>query len=157
MSLVRMATLADLTEVLRLRDLMHSGFDTPPAEDKADWREPARAMLTERLSADRPDIGVFVIDADEPGTLASCAVGLLQQRNPGPRDPTGLTGYVSNVCTDVRYRRRGCSRACMVALLDWFRDRGAGRADLRSSAQAEPMYTALGFRRTDDPSMVLRL
>jgi hypothetical protein len=45
----------------------------------------------------------------------------------------------------------------MIALLGWFRDRGIRRVDLRASAAAESLYHDLGFTRTPDPAMRLRL
>jgi GNAT superfamily N-acetyltransferase len=84
---------------------------------------------------------------------SACAVGAIDERLPGPRDPTGMRGYVYNVVTDPEYRRRGYSRACMAALLDWYGRRGVTCVDLRASPEGESVYTALGFRRTADPAM----
>lgn len=43
----------------------------------------------------------------------------------------------------------------MEALLGWYREQGVRRIDLRASAEAEPLYAALGFVRTPDPAMRL--
>ena len=72
-------------------------------------------------------------------------LGQVDQRLPGPSDPTGLRGYVYNVATDPAYRRRGLSRACMTALLEWFARSGAEVVDLRASPEGEPLYASLGF------------
>ncbi len=45
----------------------------------------------------------------------------------------------------------------MEALLGWFRDQGVRVADLKASPEGEPLYTSLGFARTSDPAMRLRL
>jgi hypothetical protein len=45
----------------------------------------------------------------------------------------------------------------MESLLQWFRSRGVGPVDLRASAEGEPLYADLGFRRTPDPAMRLRV
>lgn len=45
----------------------------------------------------------------------------------------------------------------MEALLDWFRERGVRRVDLRASEEGEPLYASLGFVRTPDPAMRLTL
>ena len=60
-----------------------------------------------------------------------------------------------NVATDPAYRRRGYSRHCTTAVLDWYRSRGIRTVDLRATSQAEPLYRSLGFRRTSDPAMRL--
>ncbi len=45
----------------------------------------------------------------------------------------------------------------MEALLEWFRERGAHRIRLTATAQAEPLYSSLGFARRPDPLLELRL
>jgi hypothetical protein len=45
----------------------------------------------------------------------------------------------------------------MTALLEWFQTQGVRKVDLRASADAEPLYRSLGFARTSDPAMRLRL
>lgn len=153
MTLARPATIDDVAELIRLRKIMMSSLSTDSGT--TEWVTAAEAMLRKELSDPEGVIGVFVVDAGD--ALSSCAIGMIQQRLPGPRNPTGLTGYIGNVSTDPRYRRRGHSRACVSALLEWFRQRGVRRADLRSSAEAEPLYTELGFSRTPDPSMAMPL
>lgn len=80
-----------------------------------------------------------------------------EERLSSPGNPEGLFGYVFNVATDPAHRRRGYSRACVTALVDWYRERGVGIVDLRASAAAEPLYASLGFVRAGDPAMRLRL
>ncbi|MBG0568247.1 GNAT family N-acetyltransferase [Actinoplanes sp. NEAU-A11] len=122
-----------------------------------DWREPARRSLVRRLGEPEPTLAAFVADRPDGTGLAACVVGLIEERLGNPRNPTGLAGYVFSVATDPDMRRRGYSRACMTALLDWFRSRGVGVADLRASPDGEPLYAALGFVRTPDPAMRLLL
>jgi hypothetical protein len=43
----------------------------------------------------------------------------------------------------------------MQALLGWYQLRGIVRIDLRSSAEGEPLYKALGFVRPPLPTMQL--
>ena len=91
---------------------------------------------------------------DQLVTLCNDRAGLEDRRLPGPRDPVGLRGYVYNVATDPAYRRRGFSRACMTAVLEWFAERAVHLVDLRA-ADGEPLYASLGFVRTPDPAMRL--
>jgi GNAT superfamily N-acetyltransferase len=74
-----------------------------------------------------------------------------------PGNPAGEYGYVFNVATDPDYRRRGYSRACIEALLDWYRERGVHKIDLKASAAGEPLYRSLGFTGSPYPLMRLRL
>jgi ribosomal protein S18 acetylase RimI-like enzyme len=87
--------------------------------------------------------------------LAACATGTVELRLPGPDNPTGLMGYVFNVATDPDLRRRGHARACMTALLDWYRARGVHKIDLHASAEAEQLYVSMGFARNHAPAMRL--
>jgi len=152
----RRATAADADELVRLRAVLlahMSGRD--PAGD--DWRRAAAEMFRARLDEPDPALAAFVVDRpDRPGALAACAVGAVDQRLGGPGNPAGTTGYVYNVATDPDQRRRGYSRQCVTALLDWYRDRGIAAVFLRASAEGEPLYRSLGFARTPDPSMLLR-
>lgn len=125
---------------------------------------PGRPDLADRAGspdgAELPD-GAGLADgaelADRAGLLAACAVGTVEYRLPGPGNPSGEVGYVFNVVTDPAHRRRGYSRSCMAALLDWYRDRGVRTIDLRASSEGEPLYRSLGFALSRDPAMRLRL
>jgi GNAT superfamily N-acetyltransferase len=150
----RRAGVGDAAELMRLRSVMMAEV-RPGAAGPESWLVPGIAVL-ERMLGDQDDtMAAFVVDRPaEPG-LAACVVGMIDQRLPGPNDPTGLRGYVLNVATDPAYRRRGFSRACMTALLDWYTRRGIGAIDLRASAAGEPLYASLGFVRNRDPGMRL--
>lgn len=120
------------------------------------WQEVALDSLRQRLADPHGSLAAFVVDKpDTHGELAACAVGTIECRLGAPDNPSGETGYVFNVVTDPDCRRRGYSRACMTALLDWYRQRGVARVDLRASTEGEPLYRALGFAATGDPAMRL--
>ncbi|MFQ6193372.1 GNAT family N-acetyltransferase [Streptomyces sp. NPDC000405] len=153
----RMARPEDAAEIVRLRRLMFaemSGEDSPgPWEAAAE--ETTRRQLAE---TGRPGLVGFVVDGfamdgfageGEPvegvPRLAACCVGRIEERLPAPGHPTGLFGFVFNVCTDVRYRGRGLARVTTEALLDWFAAQGVTRVDLHASEDAERLYRGLGF------------
>ncbi|MFI6263148.1 GNAT family N-acetyltransferase [Micromonospora sp. NPDC051006] len=154
---VRRATEADAAELVRLRGVFLGEIASPePAADE--WRGVTFEVLQTRLAAPDPTMVAFVVDrVDRPGALAACAVGAVDCRLGGPDDPTSEHGYVFNVVTDPDQRRRGYSRLCMTALLDWYCDRGIRTVDLRACPNGEPLYHSLGFVRTTYPAMRLRL
>ena len=152
----RAATPDDADELVRLRAVMLRTFGDPHTWND-DWQAPARSTLLRRLDGPGSSMAAFVVDRPGGGGLAACAVGIIEERLGNPVNLNGLTGYVFNVSTDPAYRRRGYARACMQALIDWFRSRGVGAADLRASAEGEPLYADLGFVRTPDPAMRLRV
>ncbi|MDI6101499.1 GNAT family N-acetyltransferase [Actinoplanes sp. NEAU-A12] len=152
---IRQATADDADELIRLRAVMLRTFSTENWND--DWHASARETLCRRLGAVEPTLAAFVAEAPEGSGLAACAVGAIEERLGNPSNPDGRVGYVFNVSTEPALRRRGYSRACMEALLQWFRDQGVRAVDLRASPDGESLYASLGFVRTSEPGMRLRL
>jgi GNAT superfamily N-acetyltransferase len=150
----RRAGVGDAAELLRLRSVMLTAV-RPGTGDSTSWVGPAVTVVRPLLEAGNETMAAFVVDKPDGSGLASCAVGTIDQRLPGPNNPSGLGGYVLNVVTDPAYRRRGWSRACMTALLEWFTQRGIAVVDLRASVAGEPLYASLGFVRSGEPSMRL--
>lgn len=155
MSLVRRATPEDAEEVLRLRQVM---IDSMARSDPSTaWHAASLPVLRERLAKD-DSFAAFVVDHPErPGALAALVAGTLDYRIGGARNPHGIDGHVFSVATDPDARRRGYARACVEALLEWFRERGAGRVRLTASTEAEPLYRSLGFTPKPDPLLELML
>jgi GNAT superfamily N-acetyltransferase len=149
----RRAGTEDAAELMRLRSVMMDAV-RPGKPGPGNWME-AGVPVVRRLLGDTDTVAAFVVDKPAGPGLAACVVGMIDQRLPGPHDPTGLRGYVLNVATDPAYRRRGFSRACMTALLEWYARSGIGAVDLRASAEGEPLYASLGFTRNRDPGMRL--
>jgi Acetyltransferases len=180
----RQAVLADVAELVRLRGVMLAETcDAAPAPGV--WQRLAAETLCRRMSdgtlaafvVDRPaepaaggpgeaggsgprgpaagDGGADHDPVGPPSPLVACAVGTIECRLGDPGNPTGEAGYVLNVVTEPGYRRRGYSRACLEALLDWYRRRGVLIVDLRATAAGEPLYRSLGFEHSSLP--VLRL
>jgi ribosomal protein S18 acetylase RimI-like enzyme len=154
---VRRAVPEDAPELVRLRVVMYTGLPDRTSEP-GPWQAAAEETLRKRLAEPEASLAAFVVDRpDRPGELASCAIGTIEYRLAGPENPAGTYGYVFNVATDPDCRRRGYSRACMEALLGWYRQRGVRKVDLHTSAAAEPLYRSLGFVRPHDPALRLHL
>lgn len=151
----RQATPDDTDELVRLRAVLFDGHVEGANDDS--WRETARKTMRRRLGGPEPTAGAFVVDDPDGPGLVACAVGLIEQRFGNPLNPSGMSGYVLNVATDPAYRRRGYSKACMEALLGWYRSRGITAIMLHASPDGEPLYAGLGFVRNADPSMRLSL
>ncbi|MGV9341875.1 GNAT family N-acetyltransferase [Streptomyces sp. NPDC003688] len=157
MSLVRRARPEDAREVLRLRQVMIDAVSPHPAAGS--WHDRSLPTLRERLADPTGPFAAFVVDHPErPGALAALAAGTVEYRIGHANNPTGTVGFVFSVATDPGTRRRGYARACVVdGLLEWFRERGAGKIQLTASAEALPLYASLGFRPKPDPLMELVL
>jgi acetyltransferase (GNAT) family protein len=77
--------------------------------------------------------------------VVSCAAGVCDQHAPGPGNPGGVS-------------RRGYARACLDALLAWFRDEtGARVINLNATGDAMAWYRSLGFTEPRYPALQLRL
>jgi GNAT superfamily N-acetyltransferase len=142
---VRRATVDDVPELVRLRGVMLAGMSgREPAPGP--WQDAAARTLARRLPEPGGSLAAFVVGRPNgSGAVVACAVGVIECRLGDPDNPSGEIGHVFNVATDPGYRRRGYSRACMEALLGWYRQRGVARIDLRASPDGEPLYRALGF------------
>ncbi|MEG8180375.1 GNAT family N-acetyltransferase [Nocardia terpenica] len=153
---VRQAGAEDADEIARLRGVMLGALDG--VTDERGWQEHSAETLRKQLGDPEGAMAVFVVDRPgEPGIVAACAVGSIDQRLSSPRNPSGLVGYVFSVATEEAYRRRGYSRACTEALLEWFRRRGVTVVDLHASKYGVALYTSLGFEPTADPALRLRM
>jgi GNAT superfamily N-acetyltransferase len=164
MSLVRRAGPEDAEEVLRLRQIMLDSVSPAapagPGKPPAEWHAESLPTLRARLADPGEGFAAFVVDhpvPERPGMLAALAAGTMEYRIGRAGNPHGRVGHVFSVATDPGVRRRGYARACMEALLDWFRETGAVQVDLNASAAGEPLYASLGFVRKPDPSMRLHL
>lgn len=155
MTLVRRAAPGDAEEVLRLRQVMIDSV--PQASPSTDWHADSLPVLRARLAETDGTFAAFVVDHPDRHGLAALVAGTIDYRIGGAHNPHGIDGYVFSVATDPDARRRGHARACVEALLEWFRERGVRRVRLTASAQAEPLYASLGFTRRPDPLLELRL
>jgi len=153
---VRRAVPGDAEELLRLRQVMLAvvGGHDP---ESGPWQGQVVEFLRERLPDPRGSVAVYVVDAPgEAGKLASCAVGLVQERLGSPWNSGGLVGLMLNVATDPRYRHQGYARACVSALLDWFERSGVGSVELTATDDGLPLYRSLGFVPSRWTAMRLR-
>src|SRR5579859_722756 len=66
-------------------------------------------------------------------------------------------GNIVNVYVQPGYRRRGLARALTKAALDWCHHNGVRMVILHASDAGRPIYAALGFRPTNEMSLVLDL
>jgi ribosomal protein S18 acetylase RimI-like enzyme len=153
MTEVRRAGPDDADELMRLRAVMLAGMSGAVPAMTGPWIAAGAGVLRRQLGDPADRVAAFVVESATG--LAACVVGAIDERLPGPRNPNPWKGYVYNVATDPAYRRRGFSRACMRALIDWFADCEIRTVDLRASIDGEPLYASLGFQRTADPSMRL--
>ena len=94
------------------------------------------------------DLFVYVIR--DGRTIVSCAFLLIIEKPMSPAFINGRTGIVLNVYTCPAYRRRGCARLIMEALLSEAKRMETSVVELKATADGYPLYRSVGF--LDDTS-----
>jgi GNAT superfamily N-acetyltransferase len=128
------------------------GYDDPAQMDPADAA--ASAYLAQAMPA-RQFYGWLAV------TLAGEAVGsggvVFDQHPPGPTNISGRTGYIMNLVTDPRYRRRGIARRMMRTMVEWLAGQSIQRVTLHATDVGRPLYKELGFVDSNEMSLRLEL
>jgi ribosomal protein S18 acetylase RimI-like enzyme len=154
-ALVRRAGADDAESLVRLRGLMLAAMGNDSGGPDAPWRKTALDWFAEQLAS--PDtFAAYVVDDPSAGVVAGAA-GNVYVHPPGPRDLTTVRGHLYNVSTEPAFRRRGLARACVVALMDWFRDEtGVGQVELHATDDGIELYRGLGFIESTYPTLRFR-
>lgn len=150
--IVRSTTLDDLDVIVRHRRLMFMdmGYLDPAALDAMDARY--RVWVADKIERD-VYMGWLVVD--ESGEVAAGVGVWIQEWQPLPVDTSERRGYVLNVYTAPRYRRRGLARRLMTMLLDACRNQGINSLVLHSSDEARHLYESMGFVPTNELQLIL--
>jgi GNAT superfamily N-acetyltransferase len=122
----------------------------------APWRASAHEWFATHVK--QPDrFAAFVAETPE-GDVVACAAGVCSDHPPSPSHPSSLRGHLFSVCTESAYRRRGLARACVTALLEWYRnDTSVGLIELHASDDGDALYRELGFKPHAYPTLRLHL
>ena len=153
---VRRATAGDAAALTRLRALMLSDMGTLHEGSDPRWHGVTEEWFARHLR-DGKDFAAFVIDDPDLGVV-SCAVGVCDDHAPTPGNLSGLHGNVSNMSTDPRFRRLGYARACLEALLAWFRHETEARVvKLNATNDGIALYRSLGFTEPGNTALQLTL
>ena len=152
---VRRAKPDDAESLVHLRGLMLAAMGNDVGGPDAPWRAIALDWFAGQLAS--PDtFAAYVVDDPDAGVVAGAA-GNVYTHAPGPNDPTTVRGHLFNVSTYPDFRRRGLARACVIALMEWFRDETAvGQIELHATDDGVDLYRNLGFIETRFPSLRFR-
>lgn len=148
----RDATAADAGELIRLRAQMFASMGLDVSDPA--WRAACEAHF--ELMATDALFGAVVEDPSGPGLVASGLVEV-HQRIPSPISDNGRVAYVSSVCVDEAWRRRGLARLVMTHLLDRLRRMDVTTVDLHTTVAGEGLYRDLGFASRPQPELRLQL
>jgi GNAT superfamily N-acetyltransferase len=153
--LLRDAALADVPVLARNRVLMF--------EDMWAWRgdpwDPAESARIDSQSAPVFAEGLgrdqFGWVAERDGTVVATAMVTMQPWLPHPNYPDGMRCYYHSVYTEPEHRGHGLARRLTETAIDWARDRGCRVVVLHASELGRPIYEKLGFRQTNEWSLLL--
>ena len=141
---VRRAEAADAAALVRLRAQMLADMGRSVGDNTDPWRASAEDWFADRLVR-RREFASFVVDDPDDGVVA-CSAGICDFHAPGPGNLTGVRGHVFNMSTFPAHRRRGYARACLEALLEWFRDETKVRViNLKATPDGIALYRSVGF------------
>jgi GNAT superfamily N-acetyltransferase len=153
---VRRAVPGDAEALTRLRALMLTDMGRLTEGSDPRWHGVTEEWFARRLREGK-SFAAFVVDDPDLGVV-SCAVGVCDDHAPSPGNLSGLHGNVFNMSTDPRCRRLGYARACLEALLAWFRDETEARViKLNATSDGIPLYRSLGFTEPGNPALQLKL
>ena len=99
------------------------------------------------------DLFVYVIRDGQ--TIVSCAFLLTVEKPMSPAFINGKTGMVLNVYTCPSYRRKGCAKKIMEALLSEAKKMEISVIELKATEDGYPLYRSVGF--VDDGSRYHRM
>lgn len=153
---VRLAVKEDAVEIVRLRALMfrEMGGNFLTASDE--WEEKCVSFLENHL--DSVHLVGAVIDSPDGSGLAASGLAEISQRIPSPHMAHGSHAYLSSVCTDPLWRRRGYARSVVSFLIEQARNSNVSRVDLHATSDGVHLYRQLGFaERIGGPEMRLVL
>ena len=145
-----------------IRSARNLDAEEPARPRSARRTRPRRPVGPHRPAAARPQRGDLAQLAHRRASQAlggvRCAAGVCDQHAPGPGNPGGVQGLVFNMSTDPRCRRHGYARACLDALLAWFRAETEARViNLNTTGDGIALYRSAGFTEPRYPVLQLRL
>jgi GNAT superfamily N-acetyltransferase len=109
----------------------------------------AEAIVEIQQMIRRGDYYGWLVEGDD--MMVAGGGVILRQLLPRPGSlQGGEEAYILNVYVHPQYRRRGLARRLIQAILLWCEQRQCARVALHASEAGEPLYTSLGFERTNE-------
>jgi GNAT superfamily N-acetyltransferase len=149
---IRTATIADIPQIVLHRAQMFRDMALPAAYGDM---EPAFELWLRHALPSKTYLGWMAVT--ETGEVAGGAGLIVMPWPPGPVSMDPRCGFVFNVYTAPPHRQQGLARRLMEAIHDYCRAEGIERMALNASTFGESLYQSMGYVRTVEPMMRLRL
>ena len=139
---IRLATLDDLDELLRLRlDFLE---EVGSLKEGADGDELGAAMR-DYLVRKMPSGAFLAWVAESEGAIVATSGVTIFERPPNGANPAGLEAYLSNMYTLPGWRGRGLGTALVEAIVAHLKATRVRRIWLHATEQGRPVYARAGF------------
>jgi GNAT superfamily N-acetyltransferase len=149
---IRLATPADIPEILRQRRGMYEDMD---------YKDPA--MLSAMVDISASYLAKALRDGTFRAWLAETANRVLGGGaiiiSPWPAHPYDLEcrrATILNVYTYPQYRRQGIARQIMQTMIAWCKQESFARITLHASPDGRHLYESLGFEPSNEMRLKLR-
>lgn len=149
---IRQATVTDIPHLVSHREQM---FREMTIDAEYDDMRAAFELWLRHAIPERTYLAWLAITAD--GQVAGGSGLIVMPWPPGPISMDPRCGFVFNVYVAPAHRKHGLARRMMDQLHAWCRAEGIERLVLNASTFGEPLYTAMGYVRTNEPMMRLKL
>jgi GNAT superfamily N-acetyltransferase len=149
---IRTATISDIAHIVSHREQMFRDMKLSAAFDE--MRAAFELWLRYALPS-KTYLGWMAVTAD--GDVVGGAGLIVIPWPPGPISMDPRCGFVFNVYTDPAHRKQGLARRLMDAIHEYCRAEGMERMVLNASTFGESLYQSMGYVRTEEPMMRLRL
>jgi GNAT superfamily N-acetyltransferase len=140
---IRLGTIDDLDELVRLRVLMQGEVNVFEMNDVTDeYVAKVRNYFESALQTKKYLSAVAVVDGRVVGTAGVC----FYEKPPAIYGGSGIVGYVTNVYTEVEFRRKGIGEKMMAALVDLAKEVKADKLHLGATDDGISIYKSVGFQ-----------
>ncbi|MBR3039972.1 MAG: GNAT family N-acetyltransferase [Lachnospiraceae bacterium] len=135
----------DIDELIRLRiAYMIDDFGSVSEEERAGMQKQLPDYFSRKLGT---ELIAFV--AKDAGRIVSVAYLHIIEMPANSILLNGLYGDVLSVYTEPEYRGNGLCTQLMKNLVEYGRNRGLGRIDLKATNEGYPIYAKVGFKDSE--------
>ena len=139
---IRLATLDDVDELIRLRlDFLSEVGNLKPGADGGELGASMRDYLVRKMPS-----GAFLAwVAEGEGAIVATSGVTIFERPPNGANPSGLEAYLSNMYTLPDWRGRGLGTALVEAIVAHLKATRVRRVWLHATERGRPVYAKAGF------------
>ncbi|MDE7426794.1 MAG: GNAT family N-acetyltransferase [Muribaculaceae bacterium] len=144
--MIKLKSVSDVQQLMEWRaEVIRAVFDREPARELLE----ANSLYYAQHLADGSHLAVV---AGCDGAECGCGAVCFTEELPSPDNPSGLCAYLMNIYVRPDFRGEGVATAVVKHLIKEALKRNCNKIYLETTAQAKPVYEALGF--ADMPDMM---